>query len=48
MNKIVVRDIKRKTSIPLSEMKKAVDYAYSIKLPKDYSSNVQVRIVASK
>lgn len=29
-------------------MKKAVDYAYSIKLPKDYTSNVQVRITPSK
>ena len=48
MHKLVLKDIKRKTTLPRSEMKKAVDYAYSIKFPKDYSPNVQVRIVSSK
>ena len=48
MEKLVIKNIKRKTTLPRSEMKKAVDYAYSIILPKNYSSNVQVRIVASK
>ena len=35
MEKVVIKNIKRKTTLPRSEMKKAVDYAYSIKLPKD-------------
>ena len=48
MEKVVIKNIKRKTTLPRSEMKKAVDYAYSIKLPKDYTSNVQVRIIPSK
>ena len=48
MEKVVIKNIKRKTTLPRSEMKKAVDYAYSIKLSKDYTSNVQVRIIPSK